>query len=100
MKETLENTSFDLIDIGDECIFRDEFGIYIHAIKIGQDKILDKGDKKPIVYYTGSCHSVYKVLNPFSKPFPKSSTLIKRRLRLYMLRLKWLLRIKRTHSQK
>ena len=81
----LEETAFDRIDIGDECIFRNEFGICIHAIKISREKIMRKADAS--VAYTGQFHKVFKITDPFSKskpaPSPKNSKRIRHRLQLY-----------------
>ena len=84
----LEETAFDRIDIGDECIFRNEFGICIHAIKISREKIQRKADAS--VAYTSQFHKVFKITDPFSKPVPspKSNIRLRHRRRLSRKALK------------
>ncbi len=79
----LEETTFDVIDIGNECLFRNEFGICVHAIKISRDQIQRKADASAA--YTGQFHKVFKITDKFSKPFPslKRSKRLRPRPRRY-----------------
>lgn len=79
----LEETAFDRIEIGDECLFRNEFGICVHAIKINREQIIRKADDT--IAYTGQFHKVFKIIDRFSNPvpFPKSNIQLRHRRRLY-----------------
>lgn len=80
----LEETTFDLIEIGDECIFRNEFGICVHAIKLNFEQIIRKATNETA--YTGRFHKVYKITNPFTKlSSPENSKRLKQQL------LQWLI---------
>lgn len=79
----LEEITFNRIEIGDECLFRNEFGICVHAIKISRNQIQRKANAS--VAYTGQFHKVFKITDKFSKPFPspRKSKRLRHRQRLY-----------------
>ena len=56
----LEETTFDKLDIGDECIFRDEQGKVIHCHKHDAGTVIPHGESHRHV--TGQFHQVYKIV--------------------------------------
>jgi hypothetical protein len=55
----LEKKYFNNILVGENCIFRNEFGEYIYCTKFGKEKIFHNNKVK----YTGQEHSCYLVSN-------------------------------------
>lgn len=59
----LVKTTFDELDIGDECIFRNYRGYVIHCNKIDKTKIRVISNYMPRIteFNTGAYHEVYKI---------------------------------------
>lgn len=58
-------TTFDLLKIDDECFFRNEFGIIVHGVKVGADKIKHKKSLETVT--TGYYHKVFLIDDSFDK---------------------------------
>ena len=61
----LKETTFDQLKPFQECIFRNEYGEIIHAIKLNNEKIMNRVTGKE--FYTGQFHKVLLIEDNFYK---------------------------------
>ena len=61
----LNKCSFQDVQFGDECVFRTDKQIVVHAVKVGENRILDKSFNREA--FAGQYHEVWQVVKETGK---------------------------------